>query len=309
MKKTWSRVLATVLVLAMVLCMPGFAASVADTTDFESDRATSADELTDADLPELLSASGNHYPIVLVHGLFGWGGTEVLGLNYWGGFSSLRDILNNAGYEVYTPSIGPVASNWDRACELYAYLVGGTVDYGAYHSATNGHARYGRTFPGVLPELNNPDSELKVHLVGHSMGGETILGILEAAPWTHEDVHTLILQPQTKIDLLRCWLCGHGYRFLSETLVRDKEQLYVVFRVRAGMGQELSEADALTGLLLRNDPLYGEYLSQHLIKLNRARDGLAVSSLADKEARIAHLENLIEEIERRKGEWEHGNGT
>jgi len=54
------------------------------------------------------------------------------------------------------------------------------------------------------------------------MGGETILGILEAAPWTHEDVHTLILQPQTKIDLLRCWLCGHGYRFLSETLVRDK---------------------------------------------------------------------------------------
>ena len=141
------------------------------------------------------------------------------------------------------------------------------------------------------------------------MGGETILGILEAAPWTHEDVHTLILQPQTKIDLLRCWLCGHGYRFLSETLVRDKEQLYVVFRVRAGMGQELSEADALTGLLLRSDPLYGEYLSPHLIKLNRARDGLAVSSLADKEARIAHLENLIEEIERRKGEWEHGNGT
>ena len=141
------------------------------------------------------------------------------------------------------------------------------------------------------------------------MGGETILGILEAAPWTHEGVHTLILQPQTKVDLLRCWLCGHGYRFLSETLVRDKEQLYVVFRVTAGTGQELSEADALTGLLLRSDPLYGEYLSQHLIKLNRARDGLAVSSLADKEARIAHLENLIEEIERRKGEWEHGNGT
>ena len=141
------------------------------------------------------------------------------------------------------------------------------------------------------------------------MGGETILGILEAAAWTRDGAHTLILQPQTKVDLLRRWLCESGYRFLEEKLVRDKEQLYVVFRVRAGMGQELSEADALTGLLLRSDPLYGEYLSQHLIKLNRARDGLAVSSLADKEARIAHLENLIEEIERRKGEWEHGNGT
>ena len=141
------------------------------------------------------------------------------------------------------------------------------------------------------------------------MGGETILGILEAAPWTHDGAHTLILQPQTKAGLLRRWLCGHSYRFLSETLVRDKEQLYVVFRVTAGTGQELSEADALAGFLLRSDPLYGEYLSQHLTKLKRARNGLAVSSLADKDARIAHLENLIKEIERRKGEWEHGNGT
>ena len=141
------------------------------------------------------------------------------------------------------------------------------------------------------------------------MGGETIIGILEAAPWTRDGTHTLILQPQTKVDLLRRWLCESGYRFLEEKLVRDKEQLYVVFRVTGGEVSALSEADALTGILLRDDPLYGEYLSQHLAKLERARDGLAVSSLADKEARIAHLENLIEEIERRKGEWEHGNGT
>ena len=79
-----------------------------------------------------------------------------------------------------------------------------------------------------LAAIEPHDGITAISLCG--MGGETILGILEAAPWTHEDVHTLILQPQTKIDLLRCWLCGHGYRFLSETLVRDKEQLYVVFR-------------------------------------------------------------------------------
>ena len=99
------------------------------------------------------------------------------------------------------------------------------------------------------------------------MGGETILGILEAAPWTHEDVHTLILQPQTKIDLLRCWLCGHGYRFLSETLVRDKEQLYVVFRVRAGMaGAERSgRADRLIAAVrpaVRRIPVAASYKAQ-----------------------------------------------
>ena len=141
------------------------------------------------------------------------------------------------------------------------------------------------------------------------MGGETILGILEAAPWTRDGAHTLILQPQTKVDLLRRWLCESGYRFHEEKLVRDKEQLYVVFRVTGGEKRSLSEADALAGFLLGDEPLYGESLSQHLIKLNRARDGLAVSSLADKEVRIAHLENLIEEIERREREWTHGNGT
>lgn len=153
MNKKFAKTLAMVLVIAMLLSLGSFAFADADTT--------SADD-------------GNDYPIVLVHGLFGWGGTEIANLNYWGGFSSLQQMLTDAGYEVYTPSIGPVASNWDRACELYAYLVGGTVDYGQYHSAQNGHSRYGRTFKGVLPELNNADSTLKIHLVGHSMGGETI---------------------------------------------------------------------------------------------------------------------------------------
>lgn len=120
------------------------------------------------------SATANNYPIVLVHGLFGWGNTEVAHSNYWGGTDSIRELLQNKGYTVYTPTIGPVSSNWDRACELYAYLVGGTVDYGAVHSKKYGHERYGRKFDGILPELNDPDSTLKIHLVGHSMGGETI---------------------------------------------------------------------------------------------------------------------------------------
>ena len=172
--KQWCRGISLLLIMSMLLCISGFAFD--DTAETEAADAESVDGtvLTEDAAVAMLAANSNHYPIVLVHGLFGWGGREVAGLNYWGGTSSLRDILNNAGYEVYTPSIGPVASNWDRACELYAYLVGGTVDYGQYHSAQNGHARYGRTFPGVLPELNDADSALKIHLVGHSMGGETI---------------------------------------------------------------------------------------------------------------------------------------
>ena len=126
---------------------------------------------------EKLPNLNKNYPIVMVHGLFGWGNDELFGLNYWGGKSSLREMLNSEGYTVYTPTIGPIASNWDRACELYAYLKGGTVDYGEAHAQKCGHNRYGRTYQGVYPELgnNNENGELqKVHLIGHSMGGQTI---------------------------------------------------------------------------------------------------------------------------------------
>ena len=65
MNKKFAKTLAMVLVIAMLLSLGSSAFADADTT--------AADD-------------GNDYPIVLVHGLFGWGGTEIANLNYWGGF-------------------------------------------------------------------------------------------------------------------------------------------------------------------------------------------------------------------------------
>ena len=50
------------------------------------------------------------------------------------------------------------------------------------------------------------------------MGGETIWGILAAAPWTRDGRHTLLLQPQTKIEELRLRLCENGYAVTRESL-------------------------------------------------------------------------------------------
>ncbi|HRD64890.1 MAG TPA: lipase [Candidatus Competibacter sp.] len=121
--------------------------------------------------------AGNDYPLVLVHGFTGWGRDELLGFKYWGGFDDLQEILDQAGYRTYTGVVGPLASNWDRACELYAYIKGGTVDYGQAHAAAHGHARYGRTFPGLYPDWGTVDANgqlRKVHLIGHSQGGQTV---------------------------------------------------------------------------------------------------------------------------------------
>ena len=71
---------------------------------------------------------------------------------------------------ILVATVSPFSSNWDRAAELYAYLKGGTVDYGAAHAKEHGHNRYGKTFTGAYPnwDENNP-----VHLIGHRMGGNT----------------------------------------------------------------------------------------------------------------------------------------
>jgi triacylglycerol lipase len=119
----------------------------------------------------------NDYPIVLVHGLLGFGRDELFGFKYWGGFVDLEEELRKAGYETHTAAVGPVSSGWDRACELYACIKGGRVDYGEAHSMAFGHDRYGRTYPGLYPEWGEVDPATgkvrKVHIIGHSLGGPT----------------------------------------------------------------------------------------------------------------------------------------
>lgn len=101
------------------------------------------------------SADVNKYPYVYVHGLFGWGADEGIDgtLPYWGAAScSLMDELNKLHYESYAASVGPMSSNWDRVCELYAQITGTRVDYGKAHSEKFNHSRYGRTYTKPLIE-------------------------------------------------------------------------------------------------------------------------------------------------------------
>ena len=53
------------------------------------------------------------------------------------------------------------------------------------------------------------------------MGGETIVKILAAAPWTRAGDTLLLLQPQSAFPELRGWLAGHGYRISREKIVRE----------------------------------------------------------------------------------------
>lgn len=118
------------------------------------------------------SKDSNRYPIILVHGFMGWGRDEMAGYRYWGGKYDIEAYLKSRGFEVYTVSIGPVSSNWDRAVEMYYQIKGGQVDYGEAHSNQYGIIQKpeGKISAGLYPEW---DSSHPVHIIGHSMGGQT----------------------------------------------------------------------------------------------------------------------------------------
>ncbi|KAJ7558371.1 hypothetical protein O6H91_04G036200 [Diphasiastrum complanatum] len=133
-------------------------------------------ELTQNPTMSLASADqGNHNgtflegfeeaPIVLVHGIFGFGKGKLGSISYWAG-------AENKDNRVLIPDLGSLTSIHDRACELFYYLKGGTVDYGADHSYQCGHARFGRNhMEGHYPEW---DENHPVHFVGHSTGVQVV---------------------------------------------------------------------------------------------------------------------------------------
>ena len=137
------------------------------------------------------------------------------------------------------------------------------------------------------------------------MGGETIRDILRAAPWAADGHHTLLLQPMTKVELLRGWLRENGYSCTEERLVQDKGKLYVILSVTGGSSGEASDAERYGGFCLEHDPLYGLYLEQQLRRLYQRMDGL---HRGGDESEAEPLAALADILEKKKEAWQRGNG-
>ncbi|KAG2257369.1 hypothetical protein Bca52824_076663 [Brassica carinata] len=127
-------------------------------------------------------------PIVLVHGIFGFGKGRLGGLSYFAGAEKKDE-------RVLVPDLGSLTSVHDRARELFYYLKGGRVDYGEDHSKTCGHSQFGRFYDKGFSlflfqvalvftlcadesvtsgEYQEWDEDHPIHFVGHSAGAQVV---------------------------------------------------------------------------------------------------------------------------------------
>lgn len=63
------------------------------------------------------------------------------------------------------------------------------------------------------------------------MGGETIIGILDAHKWVKSERIHLVLQPMSRADILRRWLYENGWRITEEKAVEAEGHIYSVMSV------------------------------------------------------------------------------
>ena len=68
-------------------------------------------------------------------------------------------------------------------------------------------------------------------LVCAGMGGDTMVHILQSAPWLRSKQYRLILQCQSKTPLLRRYLSEQGWRITEESAIKDGRFIYTVMEV------------------------------------------------------------------------------
>lgn len=122
-------------------------------------------------------------------------------------------------------------------------------------------------------EVLQPEEADDIIIAG--MGAETILEILDAAPWVSDERYNLVLVPATKHSLLRLGLAQRGFALLDETLAYAAGRWYAVMNARFDGDRHTPDAwHCLTGKT-PGQPGFASYCAQQRPKLKKYRLGLA----------------------------------
>ena len=131
-------------------------------------------------------------------------------------------------------------------------------------------------------------------MVCAGMGADTMMSILDAAPWLKSEKYRLILQCQSKRPELRKYLYQQGYAIRRETLAQDGKFIYPIMEVVFAPGENLSGAEYyITPALLKSgSPLLPAFLDRVIDGVQKTVDGLACTG-GEKYEEYNHILNQL----------------
>ena len=141
--------------------------------------------------------------------------------------------------------------------------------------------------------LDNIDENEADDIVIAGMGGELIAGIIGRALWLRDPCKHLILQPMTKADYLRRYLCENGFAVKEERACISLGKSYCVMLCEYdGKNRECSDETAYIGLL-GND---GSYEAKRYIHMIREKLMKKIKGFGSDTPEYCTLAGLIEKF-------------
>ena len=136
-------------------------------------------------------------------------------------------------------------------------------------------------------------------LVCAGMGADTMISILEAAPWLKDSKYRLILQCQSKRPELRRFLYASGWHIRRETLVKEGKFYYPISEVVYEPGHHPSEAEYYISpaLLASGSPLLPEFVQRVIGGLKATTEGLRRTG----GEKYDHYKALVEQLQKLEG--------
>lgn len=125
---------------------------------------------------------------------------------------------------------------------------------------------------GVDLRLGNGLAPIKkgevTDIVIAGMGGENIAAIIDSCPWAKSEELNFVLQPMTRAEELRSYLCKTGFTIYSEVCATEGGKHYCVIGARyTGTPVECDSVFGLIGTLGTNtDKASFDYISYQLAK-------------------------------------------
>lgn len=126
------------------------------------------------------------------------------------------------------------------------------------------------------------------------MGADTMISILEAAPWLKNKKYHLILQCQSRRPELRKYLYENGYCILRETLAKDGKFIYPITEVIYLPSEPLTPGSYhITPALIEDkSPLLPDFYNRIVEGLQTTARGLAHSG----DEKLEHYKSVLKEL-------------